>query len=68
MVDEEIPIDSILRLCIDMRDRDPIYLVGEVRWTKRDTESEGFRIGFSLFASDDTDIQSWNEIVAELLG
>jgi len=67
VVDEEIAVHSILRLCIDMHDRDPIYLIGEVMWQRPDTDSEGFRIGFSLFESDDTDYQSWKEIVADLL-
>ncbi len=67
VVDDEIPINSILRLCIDIHDRDPIYLIGEVMWTKCDTESDGFRVGFSLIPSDGTDIQSWKEVIAELL-
>ncbi|HJN49845.1 MAG TPA: PilZ domain-containing protein [Pseudomonadales bacterium] len=67
VVDEEIPVTSRLRLCIDIHDRDPVYLVGEVIWQRRDDESEGHRIGFSLFESDDTDIRSWQEVIADLL-
>jgi|TARA_Y100000310_G_scaffold282900_1_gene304487 hypothetical protein len=67
VVDEEMPLGSILRLCIDMHDRDPLYLVGEVMWQRRNAKSEGYCIGFSLFESDDTDIQSWKEVVADLL-
>jgi hypothetical protein len=32
-----------------------------------DPETEGFRIGFLLFESDDTDIQRWKELVAHML-
>lgn len=67
VIDEEIPANSILRLCIDLHDREPIYLVGEVMWIRPDAESEGYCIGFSLYESDDTDIQSWKEVVADLL-
>jgi hypothetical protein len=67
VIDEDISLGSILRLCIDMKDADPIFLVAEVKWKRPDAESEGFRIGFLLFESDDTDIQRWKELVAELL-
>ena len=67
VTDEDIPAGSILRLCIDMNHRDPIFLVGEVKWQRPDTETDGMRIGFLLFESEDTDIQAWKELVAELL-
>ena len=67
IVDEEISIGSILRLCIDLRDAEPIFLVAEVKWQRPDADTGGFRIGFLLFESDDTDIQRWKELVAELL-
>lgn len=66
IVDEDISLGSILRLCIDLKHADPIFLVAEVKW-KRPDESGGFRIGFLLFESDDTDIQRWKELVADLL-
>ena len=67
ILDEEISVDSILRLCIDLKDAEPIFLVGEVKWKRPDAETGGYRIGFLLFESDDTDIQRWKELVAELL-
>jgi hypothetical protein len=67
IVDEEISMGTILRLCIDLKDADPIFLVAEVKWQRTDEETSGFRIGFLLFESDDTDIQRWKELVAELL-
>ncbi len=67
ILDEDISIGSIFRLCIDLKSQDPIFLVGEVMWKRPDAETEGFRLGFSLFESDDTDIQRWKELVADLL-
>lgn len=67
IVDEDISIGSIFRLCIDFKDADPIFLVAEVKWKRPDEETGGFRIGFLLFESDDTDIQRWKELVADLL-
>lgn len=67
ILDEEISLGSILRLCIDLKDADPIFLVGEVKWERPDPESGGFRIGFLLFEAEDTDIQRWKDLVASLL-
>ncbi len=67
VVDDEIEQGSICRLCIDLKDRDPIYLVAEVKWQRPDHEEDATRIGFLLYESDDTDIQEWKELVAELL-
>jgi|TARA_B110000240_G_C13238383_1_gene342075 hypothetical protein len=67
VVDDDISMGSIFRLCIDLREADPIFLVAEVKWKRPDPETEGFRIGFLLFESDDTDIQRWKELVAHML-
>ena len=67
IIDEEISLGSILRLCIDLKDAEPIYVVGEVKWKRPDEETGGWRIGFLLFEADDTDIQRWKEFVADAL-
>lgn len=67
VLDDEITAGSIFRLCIDMQENDPIFLVGEVKWKRPDPEGDGFRIGFLLFESDDTDIGRWKHLVADLL-
>jgi hypothetical protein len=67
IVDEEISINSILRICIDLKDADPIFLVGEVKWKRPDAETGAYRIGFLLFESDDTDIKRWKDLVLSLL-
>jgi len=67
VVDKPIPSGSILRLCVDMKTEEPIFLVGEVKWQRPDEASEGSRIGFLLFESDDTDIQRWKDLIARML-
>ena len=67
ILDEEISVGSILRICIDLKDEEPIFLVAEVKWQRPDEETGGFRIGFLLFESEDTDIVRWKQLVADLL-
>ena len=67
VVDEEIAAGSIFRLCIDLKDADPIFLVAEVKWQRPDPESEAYRIGFLLFESDETDIERWKVLVKDMM-
>ena len=67
VVDDEMPAGSIFRLCMDLRDAEPIFLVAEVKWQRQDPASDGFRIGFLLFESDDTDIKQWKKLVTDML-
>jgi len=66
IVDEEISVGTILRLCIDLKDADPIFLVGEVMWQRPDAETGGYRIGFSLFEAEGTDFDRWKELIVSL--
>lgn len=67
VVDQDIALNAILRLCIDMPDKDPIFLVGEVKWKRADTATGGIRLGFMLFDSDDSDIAEWKHLIADML-
>jgi hypothetical protein len=67
VVDDDIAACSIFRLCIDLHDQEPIFLVAEVKWKRSDTATQGFRLGFLLFESDDTDIKRWYNLVDQLL-
>ena len=67
VVDESLSAGSIFRLCIDIRNEEPLFLVAEVKWQRDDPDGHGYRLGFLLFESDDTDIQRWKELVAQLL-
>jgi hypothetical protein len=68
VVDDEITAGSIFRLCIDLKDAEPIFLVAEVEWQRPDPDSEAYRIGFLLFESDDTDIDRWHQLMNSMLG
>lgn len=65
-MDKHVPVGSILRLCAEFgTEREPIYLVGEVKWVK---PGDGdYMIGFQLYESDHTDIVVWKEVVASML-
>jgi hypothetical protein len=67
VVDQDIALGSILRLCIDMPDEEPIFLVGEIMWKRADTATGGICLGFLLFESDDSDIAEWKQWVANRL-
>jgi len=67
VVDDEIPAESIFRLCIDLKDAEPIFLVAEVKWQRPDPDSDAYRIGFLLFEADDTDIKRWKVLMEDML-
>ena len=66
VIDENIPVDTILRICLDLKESEPIYVVGQVRWSQPDPESGGYRVGFSLFDSEGSDIDRWHETITSL--
>jgi hypothetical protein len=59
--------ESILRLCIDLPDKDPIFLVGEVMWKRLDPSTDCIHLGFLLFESDDSNIEEWKLWMADAL-
>ena len=63
LTDEEIAVGSILRLCVDFKDDQPIFLVAEARWHRPDKATGGYRMGFRLFESDDTDTSRWQQYI-----
>lgn len=66
LVDEDVAVGSIFRLCVDLPQGAPVFLVGEVMWKRADDKESAWRLGFSLFESDETDIVRWKEVVASL--
>ncbi|MCB1646397.1 MAG: PilZ domain-containing protein [Pseudomonadales bacterium] len=67
VVDSAIEPESILRLCIDLKDEAPLFLVGEVMWARPDEEAQGFRLGFRLFESEGTDIERWKTVLTNMI-
>jgi len=65
-MDNLIPPGTILRMCAQFNDdRQPLYIVGEVKWQRRETGQ--YCIGFELFDSEQTDIKSWKESIVRQL-
>ena len=67
-MDQQLEIGNILRLCVDLPDKAPIFLVAEVKWVRPDESVGGYRTGFLLFDSTDSDITQWKLWVADMLG
>lgn len=65
-LDYSLPLQSLLRLCIESSDSEPPFmLTGEVAWLRpRDQQT---LIGFRLLESEDTDIIRWKEYIARCL-
>ncbi len=62
-LDQPVLPGTILRLCAEFPDgREPLFLVGEVKWYRPD--GEDYLAGFALFDSEQTDILAWKELVA----
>ena len=63
-MDHPAEVGSILRLCAEFTDgREPLYLVGEVKWLRPD--GEGYCVGFALFESEYTDIDAWKQFITD---
>lgn len=66
LLDRPLQAGAILRLGADFGQSSPrLYVIGEVRWSR--AESDGFRVGFSLFDSEGSDIVAWKEKIASRL-
>lgn len=61
-LDRPIPAGTILRLCAQFEDDAVLYVVGEVKWLRRETAQ--FCMGFELFDSEQTDIIAWKQLIA----
>lgn len=65
-IDRDLPLNSIHNICVQLDNPDiTARLIGEVKWSKKMEPGNEYRIGFSLFESDQTDMQEWKELVAK---
>ena len=64
-MDQPIPAGTILRLCAQLDDGEPLYMVGEVKW--QNAAAQCYHIGFELFDSEQTDILTWRDSIARYL-
>ena len=66
LLDEAIPEGHILRLCLDTRGREPIFVVAEVVWQLQDEDSEEQFVGFRLVDSQGSDFLEWRRAISEM--
>jgi|SRR5690554_2227998 len=65
-LDKPLPVGNIYTLCVQfVRPEVRFVLAGQVKWC-RPTE-QGYRLGVSLFESDDTSIVAWKAEIARRL-
>ena len=66
-LDRIIPEGRILRLCLDIKGKEPIFVVAEVVWRRQDADSQDYHVGFRLLESTGTDFTSWQQVISELV-
>jgi hypothetical protein len=67
VIDDPIPERKVLRLCLDVRGKPPIFVVGEVMWQREEKDTGEYSVGFRLFDSEGSDYQHWRQTVSELI-
>lgn len=65
-LDRELTPGSLLTLIVRYNGQDPIRLMSEVRWVRQ--EDTLWEVGFSLFESLQTDIDTWKHWIADIVG
>ncbi len=66
VLDRSIPKGNILRLCLDIKGRDLIFVVAQVMWLKRNDETKDFNFGLMLLNSEGTDFDHWQLAISEI--
>jgi len=66
LLDKAIPEGYVLRLCLDTRGREPIFVVGKVVWQLQDEDSEEHFVGFRRLDSEGTDFLEWRRAISEM--
>ena len=67
-LDEALTVGAILHIGVDLPGaKDTLYLAGEVRWClPRKTEQKGWIAGFQILNADNSDVESWITLIAEM--
>lgn len=75
VLDEELAVSSILQIGVDAPNEDTtFFLAGEVKWCRPCAEDEkkqeepltGWRVGFEILNSHNSDIERWVALLASL--
>ncbi|MCH7744206.1 MAG: PilZ domain-containing protein [Proteobacteria bacterium] len=65
-LDRVIPEGRILRLCLDMKKKEPIFVIGEVVWRRQDEDTKDYHVGFKLLDSRGSDLIDWQQAISEI--
>jgi hypothetical protein len=65
-LDKPVPTGSILRLCLDISEYDPLFIVAEVVWQQFDAATGETHVGFKILPSNGTDYAAWEAAMAEI--
>lgn len=64
LLDAALPVGSIYPVCVVLKNPEARFqLVAEVKWTR--PEGDQWRVGLSLFESEDTNITQWKEVISK---
>lgn len=65
-LDRSIPEGRILRLCLDIKNKAPIFVVAEVIWLLEGEDSKDYHVGFKLLDSKGSDLADWQQAISEI--
>ena len=65
-IDRNIHEGRILRICLDVKNKDPIFVVAEVIWQHQDKDTKDYHVGFKLLDSKGTDLTDWQQAISEI--
>ncbi len=65
-LDRLIPEGRILRLCLDIKNKEPIFVVAEVIWRHQDEGTKNYHVGFKLLDSKGSDLNDWQQAISEI--
>jgi len=64
VLDQQMKTGRIVRLCLDLKDFEPIYVMGKVVWHEQVGNS--FHHGIVLIPTKDTDTRLWRATIVEM--
>jgi hypothetical protein len=65
-LDKPVPTGSILRLCLDISEYDPLFFVAEVVWQQFNAATGETHLGFKILPLNGTDYAAWEAAMAEI--
>ena len=66
IIDQAVPQGNIIRICLQVADHMPVFVVAKVVWQKKAEQLEAYHLGLNLMPSLGTDYQQWRSRVEQL--